>query len=181
MNRRTFVISSLKAACITYASTYISSTAAGTLHRSSLSNTDKTLMAFVDTVIPGCDANDLNLIAGFYDTTLPMAKYLRVFTYRIWRNTKQLGFKKKFRQLNQEEKMLVIEYAYNKGGIDRELFHAGIYLSQVSVYCGVFNSTTSSSYIDFTGPQLSTVDKDTWHYKEMENLEIAKTKDGNHP
>ena len=179
MQRRQFILSTFKTLCITYVSTQLPAVAfAGGSNYNKKQK--KILLAFMEAVVPGCDINNANNLTGFYDSTLPLAKYVRVLVFRIKRMTKKAGYKKSFYNLSVVDREKIIQYGYNNSTLDRELFHGAIYLSQVTLYGGIFNKNSNADFIGFEGASSSAPNTDLWHYADMEGQESPMTENGNY-
>jgi len=170
----------MKAACITYASAQVNLVSNNSFETKLPLRHEKILRAFIDAVVPGCDLDNINHLSGFYDESLPMAKYVRLLILRINRMKRKLGFYKRFYHLSREERTRIIEYGYKNSKLDYEMFHAAIYLSQITVYGGIFNQMTNADFIGFEGSVTVEPHRSTWHYTDLEGLEIPLTINGNY-
>ena len=179
MERRQFILTTFKSLCATYLATQINGLPQSVEYAFG-NQREKTLLAFIDAVVPDCDIHNLNNLTGFYDATLPMAKYLRILVFRINRLTRKLGYKKRFHLLTRDERADIIQFGYHHSKLDHELIHGAIYLSQITVYGGVFNQNSNADFIGFEGSASIEPDINIWHYSDMEGLESPMTANGNY-
>ncbi len=112
---------------------------------------DKILRAFVDTIIPGSDINDENLIKMYDDDFYPFSNYCGYFAYDLARRSKMLYPHRDFFTLTLSEKTEVVQNALLGRELTRRLYKGAILMAQVSFYAAVYNKNNDCPLIDFPG------------------------------
>jgi hypothetical protein len=136
------------------------------------------LRSFADTVIPDCHEVSEKYLRAYFDDGLPFHRVRRLFLSRLKR-TALARYSTPFPDLGRAAREETLEAGLQHGHTTRKLFHAAIFLTQVSVYCGLYEEGSRSDYIGFEGPLTRPLDVTEWHYPDLRGIEMPETVDGN--
>lgn len=112
--------------------------------------TDRTLTAFVHTVIPGLPAGPHPAATILQDAFYPIAPYAAFLASDLDRRA-ETRFAGSFRTLKPAERRTVIQDGLRADAITRRLYTGAIFLTQISVYGGVHDDRAGSPLINFPG------------------------------
>jgi len=136
---------------------------------------DITLRAFMETVIPGIPINAQGLTGIFYDVYYPFYPYKKVLAEDLNRESYKKYNSKKFYNLSLEKREQIIERKLSKNGITQKLYVGAIWLTQLTVYTGIYNLEGECSLIDF-----KCMDSKTISYSDATSfLGVPATNNGN--
>jgi hypothetical protein len=131
-----------------------------------VSNSEKKLRSFIETVIPGINTNHPLLTIVFRDSFFGFAKYRPLFLYCLNRQTKKKYGHNNFFDLSYQDRSQVIEAGLNSGPNTSALFSASIFISQLTVFSGFYKAPETCHLIGFT----DTMDDDPITYLESEKF-----------
>lgn len=109
------------------------------------------LRAFVTTVIPGVDANDVNLCKIFNDGFYGFENYCGFFIFDICKRSQKMFGEKLFCDLNVEQRTDVILSGLDADATLNKIYTAAIFMSQVSYYSSIYDDENGCELIDFGG------------------------------
>jgi hypothetical protein len=109
------------------------------------------LRAFVITVIPGADANDVNLCRIFSDSFYGFEKYCGFFISDLCKRSEKKFGKKSFYDLTAEQRTDVILSGLEADTTLNKIYSAAIFMSQVSYYSSIYDDEKGCDLIDFKG------------------------------
>ncbi|MCX8106227.1 MAG: hypothetical protein N3D80_10205 [Ignavibacterium album] len=113
-----------------------------------IKSADNELKNFVLTIIPGADENDQNTIRIFRDEFYGFNKYVGFFISDLCSRSKMLFNQEKFSSLTIFQKEEVINSAIDDDSLINKIYTAAIFMSQVSVYCSIYEDGKISSLLD---------------------------------
>lgn len=111
----------------------------------------KILSAFVTTIVPGADPNDEENYKIFCDEYYPFHKYCGFFISDLCNKSQMLFGTESFYDLSPEQRTEVIQAGLEDDSTTARLYTAAIFISQVSVYCSIYNDEKGCSLIDYSG------------------------------
>ncbi len=138
------------------------------------------LKAFVQTVIPGVDENENNMISMYSDSYYPFHFYCGYFIYDLNRRSKRLFENKEFIELPTENRTEVIQNALLGRELTRRLYNGAILMAQVSYYGAIYNEEEGCSLIDFPGRNGGYSKEESTYSFSSKFLDKELTTDG-HP
>ena len=112
---------------------------------------EKSLRAFVTTIIPGSEENEEFLIKMYGDEYYQFHTYCGYFVLDLNRRSKKLFNKNEFYLLNFIERTKVIQNALEGRELTRRLYKGAILMAQVSYYGAVYNEEKGCQLIEFPG------------------------------
>lgn len=119
---------------------------------------DRTLGAFMETIVPGISKSSLpgiprnpQLTNVFHDKYYRLDKYSGFLASDLSRRARRMYGNQYFDQLSYDQRTAVIQDALDSGGVNTKLYTGAIYLTQVAVYSGVCNGDKGCDLIDFSG------------------------------
>jgi hypothetical protein len=115
-----------------------------------LTEVNRTLKAFVGTVIPGIDDTNPQIVEIFYDKFYKFHKYTCAFSKDLnIRSEKMFG--EIFYKLSIQERTKVIEDGLDSNLIATQLYTGAVFFTQIAVYSGLTNNDKGCELIDFKG------------------------------
>lgn len=113
----------------------------------------RTLRAFVAAVIPGFDpgATDPRPARALLDRRYPFASYAAFFASDLSLRAEGRYGTPDFAALALEQRTAIIEDGLAAGGTTRKLYRGAIYLTQVSIYAGIYDDDSGCALIGFSG------------------------------
>ena len=112
---------------------------------------EKTLRAFVTTIIPGADKEEKFLIKMYEDSYYPFHTYCGYFIYDLNKRSKNLFNCKDYFTLSLEKRTLVIQNALSGRELTVRLYKGAILMAQVSYYGAIYKEEEGCDLIDFPG------------------------------
>jgi len=129
-----------------------------------------TLHHFIQTIIPGADAYCPAIVNEMSDEFYGFQKYITTLTRNL-NDSSQQKFLKSFFELDDREKMIVVDEGTKEGIFKKQIYNAAIYIIQVIVFIGLCESDQSCSIIDFPGnrrgPFITYQHHDQLHVKSL--------------
>jgi hypothetical protein len=110
----------------------------------------RTLRAFTAAVVPGFDPGETNPARALLDRRYPFAAYAPFFASDLSRRA-QDRFGTAFDALTLEQRTAVILAGLHADGTTRKLYRGAIYLTQVSIYAGIYDDAAGCALIGFPG------------------------------
>ena len=110
---------------------------------------DTTLRAFMETIIPGIPVDALDLTSIFYDAYFPFYSYKEILAEDLDKSSFSQYRVKRFYDLELAQREEIIERKLKKKGITQQLYVAAIWLTQLTIYTGNYNSEGECYLIDF--------------------------------
>lgn len=111
---------------------------------------DRTLRAFVATIIPGVNISNPHLTDVFHDKFYQFKKYKSAFANDLNRRSWKL-FGNEFKSLNTDDRTKVVADGLGSIMVASRLYSGAIFLTQIAVYSGTANNDNGCSLIDFKG------------------------------
>lgn len=139
----------------------------------------KILAAFVTTVIPGADPDDEENYKIFCDDYYPFHKYCVFFVSDLCIKSKKLFGTESFYDLSLEQRTEVIQAGLEDDFTTARLYTAAIFISQVSVYCSIYNDEKGCSLIDYSGA-YGFMNAEMYYAEPSGYLAIEMTSTGNY-
>jgi len=139
----------------------------------------KILEAFVTTVIPGADTNNPNLCTIFYDEYYPFYKYCGFFISDLCNKSKKMFGTECFYDLSLAERTEVIQAGLDDDSTTEKIYTAAIFISQVSVYCSIYDDERGCSLIEFPG-SYAFIDTEMYYSDNYNYLAAELTSTGNY-
>ena len=116
-----------------------------------ISEIDKsTFFHFIRTIIPGTDHYCSSIVNELSNEFYGFKKYIPTLAKNL-NDSSQQKFLRSFFELNDEEKMIVVEEGTKEGIFKKQIYYAAIYVIQVIVFTGLCEKNQSCSIIDFPG------------------------------
>lgn len=112
---------------------------------------ERSLRAFVLTVIPGAPADSRNLVRAYFDRAYPFAPYGAFFAADLCQRTCERFGHERFWELDAGQRAQVISDGLAADATTRKLYGGAIFLAQVSFYGGIYDDETGCPLIDFAG------------------------------
>ena len=112
---------------------------------------DRLLVAFVQTVVPGCDVNNPNLIRIYRDDILSFSKYLGFFTSDLAARSNRLFGTERFETLSQADREKVICSGLEDDATISRLYRGTVLMAKASIYAGIYDDSYGCPHIDFHG------------------------------
>ncbi len=110
----------------------------------------RALRAFVTAVIPGIDPTHPDVPRALLDRRYPFARYAGFFASDLSQRAERL-FGSEFDGLTVAQRTAVIEDGLASDSTTRQLYRGAIYLTQVSIYAGIYDDDTGCRLIDYCG------------------------------
>lgn len=110
---------------------------------------DPTLKAFMEAIIPGVLTESTGLTDIYYDPYFPFAPYLEIFTDALDKASAKKFNAEKFSELSVERRIDIVADKLSDGGIARQFSLAALFLAQLSIYTGLYNSEGICELLDF--------------------------------
>jgi len=117
--------------------------------RSGDSTYDITLRGFMETIVPGISLNASDLTSIFYDSYYPFSPYREILAEDLDKASYKRYNVKRFYDLSLEKRERIIDQKIRGNGIAKQLYVAAIWLSQLTIYTGNYNSEGECGIIDF--------------------------------
>jgi hypothetical protein len=113
----------------------------------------QTLRAFTAAVIPGFDPprGTADPVRALLDRRYPFAKYAGFFASDLSRRAERRFGSAAFASLTLEQRTAVVMEGLEADGTTRKLYRGAIYLTQVSIYAGIYDDEAGCSLIEFRG------------------------------
>lgn len=143
------------------------------------SSTERTLRAFVITVIPGIPPGDPELTRIYFDTRFPFRKIAGFFAADLRDRARSLSDRRAFDDCGEATRIRIIEQALESGdGSIVRMYRGAIFAAQVSCYGGIYGRG-GCSLIDFPGPNSGYPEQVQFHPDAGERCAPGMTLDGN--
>ena len=110
----------------------------------------QTLRAFTAAVVPGFEPGDTDPARVLLDRHYPFAKYAQFFASDLSRRAEQRGGGP-FASLDVAQRTAVIMEGLKCDATTRKLYRGAIFLTQIALYAGIYDSDAGCSLIDFHG------------------------------
>jgi len=111
----------------------------------------ETLRAFVAAVIPGVESGAADPARALLDRRYPFAKYAPFFASDLAARSRRLFGTAEFASLALAQRTGVIADGLAADGTTRKLYRGAIYLTQVSIYAGIYDDDAGCPLIAFAG------------------------------
>lgn len=111
----------------------------------------RTLRAFAATVIPGLAAGAVDPARALLDHRYPFASYAAFFASDLSRRATRRYPGTSFESLTLEQRTAIVLEGLDADGTTRKLYRGAIYLTQVSMYAGIYDDDAGCALIDFGG------------------------------
>lgn len=140
---------------------------------------ERTLRAFVVTIIPGASIDEPNLVRMYSDTDYPFHPYTGYIVFDLNRRSRTLFRNELFDTLARAQREVVIEDALAGDATTARLYRGAMLMAQVSFFAGIYDPDRGCPLINFPGtnngyPLSATTYPDAERY-----LGQATTPDGN--
>ncbi|MFQ5678380.1 MAG: hypothetical protein ACE5HP_02885 [Gemmatimonadota bacterium] len=113
---------------------------------------ERTLRAFVVTVVPAVSEDDRGLVRAFYDEDLsPLAKYRGFLAADLAARAFRRFGHSRFDDLETPQRTRVILDGLRGDGTTRRLYEGAIFLTQVAVYAGIYDDERGCPEIEWEG------------------------------
>lgn len=140
---------------------------------------ERTLSAFVHTVIPGISGDPSRLTRVYADEYYPFAPYHRYFAADLCRRAEKRYGHGRFDALSRSERRRVIRDGLGADGVTKRLYAGAIFLGQIACFAGIYDDDRGCSLIGFEGANTG-FDSTDFSYPGPERfLPAALTPDGN--
>jgi hypothetical protein len=110
---------------------------------------DRTIRAFMETIVPGISVDSPNLSDIFDDPYYPFSPYKEIFAEDLDRSSFRDYKVQHFYNLGLNKRALLLERKFSKRGITKQIYFGALWLSQLSVYTGINNPDGACDIIDF--------------------------------
>jgi hypothetical protein len=140
---------------------------------------DRVLRAFVTTVVPGVPPDSPNLARIFKDDWVPFARYCSFFASDLCGRSRKMFGTGAFHALSLARRTQVVQNGLAADSTTRKLYDGAIFLAQLSVYAGVYDSQRGCPLIDFEGAYKIVPLKDQTYPNPNDFLAAALTPEGN--
>ncbi|MGH7455398.1 MAG: hypothetical protein ACRENG_28855, partial [bacterium] len=141
---------------------------------------EKTLRAFVLTVVPGASLDDPNLIRIYSDDYYPFCRYCGFFVFDLAKRSAKLYGDERFDQFVLAQRTAVIETGLRADASVARLYRAAVFMAQVSFYGGIYEDEKGCPLIDFHGTQSAFGDEKMFYPQCTALLAREITRDGNY-
>lgn len=142
--------------------------------------TDRTLAAFVETVVPGAGANAAFGPRALADRAYPFAPYRAYFAADLCRRADRVRAGSRFHALSASERRRVVRDGLGADAITRQLYEGAIFLVQIAVYAGIYDDEAGCDLIGFEGANDG-LDADEATYPDASSyMPTTRTDDGNY-
>lgn len=111
----------------------------------------QTLRAFTAAVIPGFDPGGTDPARALLDHRYPFASYAAFFASDLFQRAERRYGTSAFDSLSIEQHTAIIEDGLAADATTRKLYRGAIYLTQVSIYAGIYDDDAGCSLIEFRG------------------------------
>ena len=111
---------------------------------------DQTLRAFGAAVIPGFEGTG-RASRALLDRRFPFARYAGFFASDLSRRARRLVGDARFDSLTIAQRTAVIADGLAGDGTTRKLYRGAIYLTQLSIYSGMYDDDAGCAFIGFQG------------------------------
>ena len=138
---------------------------------------DRTLRAFVLTVVPGLPEDARGLTRQFYDESFRLAKHRGFFAADLCERAGRVANDRTFAALPYEQRAKVIRDGLEAGGVTTKLYSGAIHLTQIACFASMYDDEAGCPLIDFEGrfdPTTETNYPDPGRF-----LAVNTTTDGN--
>jgi len=136
---------------------------------------DRTLIAFIETIIPGVQTESPGLTGIYYDSYYPFSPYIKIFVEDLDKASVKKFNSENFSELSVEQRKDIVEDKLSGGGITRQFTTAALFLAQLTIYTGIYNSEGVCELLDFM-----CTDSETESYPDtVKYIGDPKTQDGN--
>lgn len=139
----------------------------------------KILAAFVTAIVPGSDPDDEENYKIFCDDYYPFHKYCGFFVSDLCNKSKKLFGTESFYDLSLEQRTEVVQAGLEDDSTTARLYTAAIFISQVSVYCSIYNDEKGCSLIDYSGA-YGFMDAEMYYSEQSKFLAMEMTSTGNY-
>jgi hypothetical protein len=140
---------------------------------------ERTLSAFVHTVIPGIMGRPEDLARVYGDAYYPFAPYRGYFAADLCRRARERFGRPRFDLLSPAERNRVVRDGLGADGITKRLYGGAIFLAQIACFPGIYDDARGCPLIGFEGASTGH-DTDELSYPTPERyLPAALTADGN--
>lgn len=140
---------------------------------------NKILRAFVTAVIPGVDPEDPDMCRIFCDEYYPFHKYTGFFTSDLCSKSEKFFGTKKYYDLTLEQRTEVIRAGLEDDSVTERIYTAAIFITQISVYCSIYNDEKGCSLIDYHG-SYGFMDSEMYYSNFQNYLANELTSTGNY-
>ncbi len=140
---------------------------------------DRVLLAFVTTVVPGVPPDSPNLVRIFRDDWVPFAPYCSFFASDLCKRARRLYGIGRFESLSLAQRTAVVQSGLDADSTTRKLYNGAIFLAQLNVYAGIYDSARGCPLIDFPGSFKGVPLADQTYPNPDDFLPRALTADGN--
>lgn len=112
---------------------------------------ERTLRAFVLTVVPGADPEDPGPTRVFAERFHPFGPHRGFFAADLCRRTRQRFGEGRFDRLPAAERTWVVRRGLRQRGVVGRMYAGAVLLAQIAVYARIYDDARGSSLIDFDG------------------------------
>ncbi len=140
---------------------------------------DRILRAFCCAVVPGTSTGDPDVSRVFYDEFYPLAKHRTFFAADLCDRAARETGSGRFESLALEERERIVGHALAEGGLITRLYSGAVFLTQIAILAGIYDSETGCPLIDFDGRFRPRRLADTTYPEPEQYLPLPTTADGN--
>jgi hypothetical protein len=112
--------------------------------------TDRALLAFIETVVPGLTPAEIRAVAVLRDPFYPLARYADFLASDLDRRAER-AHHRLFHALAPAERTAVVQRAFAGDGTTRKLYTGAVFLTQAAVYGGIEDDSAGCRLIGFPG------------------------------
>ena len=139
---------------------------------------ERTLDAFVETIVPGAGGSPAQRTRVFSDSTFPFAGHRGYFASDLCRRAAALRAGSRFHALSPEDRRRVVRAGLGADSITRRLYEGAIFLTQVAMYAAIYDDQ-GAGFIGFEGANAGFPAEDLTLAGPRTYLPAARTNDGN--
>jgi hypothetical protein len=113
--------------------------------------TDRVLVGFAESVLPGASVSHGELVRPLRDERFPFHSHCAYFASDLCGRAGRLCSSPQFDLLPLEQRCRVVEDGLNSDSITRQLYTGAIFLTQVAFFAGIYDDAAGCAWIDFDG------------------------------
>ena len=140
--------------------------------------TERTLDAFVETIVPGAGGTPAERTRVFSDAAFPFAPHRGYFASDLCRRAAARRSDSRFHTLSPEDRRRVVREGLRADSITRRIYEGAIFLTQIAVYAGIYDDK-GAGVIGFEGANAGFPAEDLTLAGPRSYLPASRTDDGN--
>lgn len=140
---------------------------------------NQVLKAFVETVVPGVDPDNPDMCKIFCDNYYDFHKYNGFFVSDLCSKSQRLFNTEHFYDLSFEQRTEVIQAGLNDDSTTEKIYTAAIFITQVSIYCSIYDDERGCNLIDYKG-SYGFINVDLFYTNQQKYLAREITSTGNY-